>query len=202
MHALLLEGTYEWAVTRLPEECRTENIDVLHYYGERMGIDEVRALIAEAYKTPLVRNDRVFVLAYTLYTEDAQNALLKLLEEPPRTARFYVVTNRPDILLPTLRSRLVGGDVETYHSSYDHRDFLHLTHNERLTRIAEHAKEKDEAWFLSLIEFFESEAEQRKDPTLIRSLLELKPYFHMPGASRKMILEHLALLFPSHTTVV
>ena len=35
----------------------------------------------------------------------AQNALLKTLEEPPAASTFVLVTARPDMLLPTVRSR-------------------------------------------------------------------------------------------------
>jgi DNA polymerase-3 subunit delta' len=37
--------------------------------------------------------------------EPAQNALLKTLEEPPPASVFVLVTSRPDVLLPTVRSR-------------------------------------------------------------------------------------------------
>ena len=50
---------------------------------------------------------------------EAQNALLKTLEEPPSASMFVLVTARPDELLPTVRSRcqrlrfgrLAAGDV-------------------------------------------------------------------------------------------
>jgi hypothetical protein len=195
-HALLLSGTYEWALTHLPEGCRIETADVLHYRGERMGIDEVRSLIQEAYKTPLIGTERVFVLAYPSYTEQSQNALLKLLEEPPRTARFYVITDRPDMLLPTLRSRLMAIDSKEQVQNDTHESFFRLSSGEQLEEITRHAKEKDETWLTSLIEAFEVYAHKQRDASFAKMLLELKPMFHSPGASRKMILEHLALSLP------
>ncbi|HEY2847897.1 MAG TPA: DNA polymerase III subunit delta', partial [Pyrinomonadaceae bacterium] len=37
--------------------------------------------------------------------ENAANALLKTLEEPPPTSYIFLITSRPDSLLPTIRSR-------------------------------------------------------------------------------------------------
>jgi hypothetical protein len=185
-HALLLTGTYAWALTALPLPYRREAIDVLHYHGERMGIDEVRSLIEEAYKTPLSGDERIFILAYRSYTEQSQNALLKLLEEPPKTARFFLVTERPDMLLPTLRSRLMVMDSELRRENEDHLSFFRLSKGEQLT---------------SLMETFEVHAHETRNVVFIQMLLALKPTFHMPGASRKMILEHLTLSLPPHAEV-
>jgi DNA polymerase III delta prime subunit len=38
-------------------------------------------------------------------TNEAQNALLKTLEEPPADAMFFFIVPAPEVLLPTLRSR-------------------------------------------------------------------------------------------------
>ena len=200
-HALLLTGTYAWAITVLPLPYRVEAIDVLHYHGERMGIDEVRSLIEEAYKTPFSGDERIFILAYPSYTEQSQNALLKLLEEPPKTARFFLVTERPGMLLPTLRSRLMVMDSELRTESEDHLSFFRLSKGEQLDQIAHHAKEKDEAWLTSLMETFEVHAHKTRNAVFTHMLLALKPTFHMPGASRKMILEHLTLSLPPHAEV-
>ncbi len=51
------------------------------------------------------RNTIYIVAAHTL-TVTAQNALLKTLEEPPGNAEIYLVTEFPDLLLPTVLSRV------------------------------------------------------------------------------------------------
>jgi hypothetical protein len=200
MHALLLEGSYEWALTFLPLEYRTEGADVVHYRGLRMGIDEVRTLIQEAYLTPMNAVERVFILAYPDFTREAQNALLKLLEEPPTTARFYVITNRAGNLLETVRSRLVygGNEEQTFHAR-EYEDFLRLSYAERLEHIATHIQKKDDVWITSLMRALGVWAHLHADATFMKSFLELQSFFYTPGASKKMILEHLALLLPSHT---
>src|SRR3954469_23360203 len=69
-------------------------------------VDAVRDLIEGTGYRPFEGRWRVSVIddADTLL-EAAQNALLKTLEEPPSTSVFVLVTSRPDVLLPTVRSR-------------------------------------------------------------------------------------------------
>ena len=64
-----------------------------------MGIDEVRMIIYEAYLKPIHEDKRSFIIAYAGLTLDAQNALLKLLEDPPVTAQFFIIIGQHPIQL-------------------------------------------------------------------------------------------------------
>jgi DNA polymerase III subunit delta' len=69
-------------------------------------IDQVRDAIERAAYRPFEGRRRVVIIndAEALNVE-AQNALLKTLEEPPAASTFILVTSRPDMLLPTVLSR-------------------------------------------------------------------------------------------------
>ena len=69
-------------------------------------VDQVREAIDRAAYRPFEGRRRVVIVddADALVPE-AQNALLKTLEEPPPASMFVLVTTRPDVLLPTVRSR-------------------------------------------------------------------------------------------------
>jgi DNA polymerase III subunit delta' len=69
-------------------------------------VDQVRVFIERATYRPFEGNRRVVIVddADTLM-EQAQNALLKTLEEPSASSVFVLVSSRPDLLLPTVRSR-------------------------------------------------------------------------------------------------
>ena len=69
-------------------------------------IDQVRDAIERAAYRPFEGRRRVVMIDDAdLMNPDAQNALLKTLEEPPAASTFILVTSRPDMLLPTVRSR-------------------------------------------------------------------------------------------------
>ena len=69
-------------------------------------VDQIRDAIERTAYRPFEGRRRVVILdqADTTLVE-AQNALLKTLEEPPAASTFVLVTSRPDVLLPTVRSR-------------------------------------------------------------------------------------------------
>ena len=70
-------------------------------------IDAVRALREEAHILPNEAAVRVFVLCdVQTMTDQAQNALLKLLEEPPSHVRLILTCENRSQLLETVRSRL------------------------------------------------------------------------------------------------
>ena len=77
-------------------------------------VDQIRALSADAIVLPNEAERKVYILdeAETM-NPAAQNAALKLLEEPPAGTVFLLCTVNPLLLLPTVRSRCaqlsVGG---------------------------------------------------------------------------------------------
>ena len=69
-------------------------------------VDQVRDVVERTGYRPFEGRRRVVIVdeADAMLTE-AQNALLKTLEEPPSASMFVLVTSRSDELLPTVRSR-------------------------------------------------------------------------------------------------
>ena len=69
-------------------------------------VERIRALQADAYIRPNEGARKVYLLPRAqALTESAQNALLKLIEEPPPYGVFLLITDNPEKLLPTVRSR-------------------------------------------------------------------------------------------------
>ena len=67
-------------------------------------IEDAKEVIAEAYKSE--ENTKTLILGAKSFTVPAQNALLKILEEPPRNIAFILLAPNKSTFLPTVRSRL------------------------------------------------------------------------------------------------
>lgn len=75
-------------------------------YNRNILVDAIRHLESEANFQPYEANSRFFIIDDADKMNDASsNALLKTLEEPPSTSHIFLITSRPDSLLPTIRSR-------------------------------------------------------------------------------------------------
>lgn len=108
-HALLLQGESgvglrtiaEWYVRKATSDSPTV---LMPDDKGTIGIDEIR----ELYKQSRVKRTRHFIIiddADTM-TEPAQNALLKLLEEPSNSVSFLLTSHNNQRLLATISSRL------------------------------------------------------------------------------------------------
>jgi DNA polymerase III delta prime subunit len=185
-------------VSSVPEAYKTPSIDVLHVVRDRFSIDDAREVSSQAQMRPFEAFKRVFVLVAQDIAVEAQNALLKLLEEPPAHALFYVVIPQTVQLLPTLASRLAFVPSEaSFESSDAFSAFMDSSYAERLSAIAERTKEKDAVWIESILAGCEKTASAQSDETLLRSVIFARSYVKTKGASVKMLLEDVALLLKS-----
>ena len=71
-----------------------------------VSVELIRQLQADAYIRPNEAERKVYLIPRAMdMTDAAQNALLKLMEEPPSYAVFLLLTDNGEKLLPTVRSR-------------------------------------------------------------------------------------------------
>ena len=119
-HAYLLHGpagvgkrtaAYSFAGALLGDERRViarahPDLYVLEPLGEMIRIDDVRALRHDLHMRPFEADRRVYlILAADRMNEDAADALLKDLEEPPPYAVIVLVASELGPLPPTILSR-------------------------------------------------------------------------------------------------
>lgn len=85
-------------IRRLPDRSGNLRRDII--------IDQVRDMILDAPVLPIEADRKAYIIEEAERMNlNAQNAALKLLEEPPACAVFILCTANPDLLLETVRSR-------------------------------------------------------------------------------------------------
>lgn len=72
-----------------------------------IGIDQVRKLVSWTYNQPFQHSLKcgIIQMAHAM-TPQAQNGLLKTIEETPNFTQLVLVTHNPSLLLPTVLSRV------------------------------------------------------------------------------------------------
>src|SRR3990167_2336485 len=85
----------------------SSSIDIVEMdAASNRGIDEVRKIIQESTFAPMGNRYRVFIIDEAhMITNDAFNALLKTLEEPPKSVIFILATTNLEKMPKTIRSR-------------------------------------------------------------------------------------------------
>lgn len=87
-----------------------ENIKISYpnhriYFESNFKIDNARAVIDECYISS--NTLKCIVIAGESFNIQAQNTLLKVLEEPPTNIKFILITKSKNSILPTILSRMI-----------------------------------------------------------------------------------------------
>ena len=184
------------------------DIVILHY--SLLGVGEARGLAEIAAQAPIVGKEKVIIVAASRAYREAQNALLKLFEEPPVETYLFLVLPSLGGLLPTLRSRVhvLRGNVgdRTAHIPDAAADFIRAAREKRsaiIKKLAagrdeeERREHRDEA--IAIVNGIEAALCQKsieRHAELLRELAQLRRYLHERAAPVRMILEHVAIVLP------
>ncbi|MCA9367374.1 hypothetical protein KC887_03895 [Candidatus Kaiserbacteria bacterium] len=167
----------------------------------QLGIDEARSLSAQAYVTPDGAATRLLIVRTSFITHEAQNALLKLFEEPPLTTRFVLIVPTDLQWLPTLRSRLVlQSEASIVTENEPWTTFLSLGYAERVAAVEQATKSKDITWQRAIKRGLVAMLTSRSiafDGAARTRLQLVAERLLTRGASNKMLLEELALTLPT-----
>ena len=195
-HALLIYAQ-DLETAPIPQEFKKQSADVLHYRHERLSIDHVRELIRTSLQAPVEAPLRTFIIQAREIATEGQHALLKLLEEPPQKAQFYLVLPATAMILPTLRSRLMEIVSVSAQPEENHffTEFLNASQSKRLALVAQRSKDKDLLWIDSILQGAEAYCAQdvQSNRALLSSVLFVRSHIGSRGASAKMLLEEIAL---------
>ena len=191
------------------EELRGTSLANIFYPITVLDIDNARELISWV-QTPY-EGEKVALLSFHTITLPAQNALLKIIEEPRSGVRFILITTNIEAIIPTLYSRLNHVPLTESTQPADKAVVLFLTtiHSERIklpyiasliTQTDEEGR-KDREGIRSFILSIVSVGHHYKEiQPYTEELLEMASYAGDPSASGKALIEYLALLLPQVKT--
>lgn len=126
--------------------------------NEKGGIDVTREIISKTKNKPYESKlTNIIVLEANNLTSEAQNALLKLLEEPTDTLQLVLTATSRDSLLPTVASRLsevnLAVDTNSAIEISNFEEFNNQTLSGQLTKLEQTKRE-------SYILFWQSKLEK------------------------------------------
>lgn len=107
-------------------------VDIINYRTKKnsFGVDEVRGVIEEVNKKPYEGNKKVIIIYEgNKLTVQAQNALLKTIEEPPAGVFIILLCESLELILDTIKSRCEIHKL-TPMSKEDIREYIITTNNE------------------------------------------------------------------------
>ncbi len=208
-HAYILEGERESIFRELGRFLEDElgvktsgNPNLYRFETDTLSIDEVRAIREKDQATAFGGGMKVFIVAAHTIGREAQNALLKTLEEPNKDTIIFLIVPTKEALLPTVRSRaflLVGSKMEEDDLAREEAErFVDAGLLERMKIISNivEGKDKERAKrFLDAL-LVGYHARPEYDPEFLGEVLRAKNFLFDRAPSMKMLLEHLALTFP------
>jgi len=99
--------------TSCQEIASSRSLDVMEIDGaSSRGIDDIRHINETIGYSPSSGKYKIILIDEVhMLTKEAFNALLKTLEEPPRTIKFFFATTEPHKVLPTILSRCQRFDL-------------------------------------------------------------------------------------------
>ena len=103
LNKIVVTSDFESLKAKLESEFGINNLRF--FISDDFLLENAKEVIAEAYIAE--KDEKILVIHANSFRTEAQNALLKIIEEPPRNIKFIIVTQSKNLLLPTIRSRML-----------------------------------------------------------------------------------------------
>ncbi|MEA3399010.1 MAG: hypothetical protein U9R00_00665 [Patescibacteria group bacterium] len=204
-HSYVIEGDPKVLVSKLHEylkekEIIKSQIDVLLQEYNAFSMNDSIFIKKWHSESKIGDGKKVCIIGTKFVNREAENALLKIFEEPKKDTHFFLILPNASDLLPTTLSRVqvikVEGSVE------DGSNFVNLNTKERLNYVVKLIKNyKDDNAELrhqaiNLINSLEIvlNKDVKKNKFALKEINTCRKYLSLPGSSVKMILDHLALV--------
>lgn len=192
------------------KEREVNPIDInLQAFEKAMGIEDVRNIQKSILLKPFKgKTKAVIIEAYENITPEAQNAMLKILEEPPANTIIIISVSKKELMLPTILSRckiIALKEKEEPTANQDIAKFngiLNIIFNgdvgDKLKIAQDVAKNKEEAVWLEKMTIFVREKmieeyNESKYLMFLKSLQKTYMAIKSTNVSKRAALENLFL---------
>lgn len=180
------------------------NQDVLTLFFSEFTVDAARDVSSYASLKAL-KEAKYIIVTFSRATLEAQNALLKVVEEAPGSSIFFFCVDAAGHLLPTLRSRIIEVSLDSTltldEQPTEVKEFLSGSFEERLkmvdTMASEISKTQDRTSVRAFVKALLTSVHAKgATPAALRDLLDAERYMRIQGSSVKAVLGHLAVTLP------
>jgi len=211
-HAYAIEGDPEGSLSSLFQALEEAlhihvqgNPDVYSTVVETLPIEESRTVSRVASTKPLAGGKKIIILGFYSATTEAQNALLKILEEPAEGTHFFLIVPNVHMLLPTIRSRVQiiqssGGIIDEALVN----KFLSATPAERIRLLQGVIDSQNKSSAVSFLNGLEQSLRTKNNLTQVGvtgiavfdEIRRARDHIEDRSSSVKMSLEHIAVVVP------
>ena len=217
-HAYLLEGEREQLLAEVFKFLNAfKNYETIEIKTDTFKIEDSRNLKSLAAEKSFASGKKIFIISTNSILREAQNAMLKLFEEPISDTHFFLIVPDINSLLKTLVSRfyLISARqdlAEDLAAETEIQNFLVLPLARRLDFIREKLarfEEKNEGAitdsaradalrFINSLEFalHTSMSRLNLDMEMFEHIFQVRKFLRMPGSSVKNLMESVALIAP------
>lgn len=218
-HSYIIEGEGNEAAIELLSfleargEIESNSPDVLCQSYESFTMDDSLEIKDWHSRRGIGTGKKVCIISTKFINREAEQTLLKIIEEPAVNTHFFIIVPDSSVLLPTIISRTHTIKIEQQNDIEIEKraiSFIKSQAKERIDEVAIIIKEnKDEessgklrfyaTSFVNALESifykrFKENINDKNTKFILDELQKSRGYLSTPGASVKMILEHIALV--------
>lgn len=215
-HAYVVEGDSQLAYENVCQFCEKDlnfptkaNPHFIYESYDKFLVDDARRIKELQMNKTKDGQRKIFVISFNFITEQAQNSLLKVLEEPTKGTHFFIITPSSHVFLDTIKSRVSILSTGNFSVQDESVKFLSSKMSDRLKFVSNLVQKiKDEkaskADAINLVRGIEinlheklmqsSSNEKVQYLKKIKSVNKVLDYLHDNSASVKQLLEYTAAI--------
>ena len=205
-HAYLIEGKHEEVFPEIVSVVESwgvkisGNPDFCHISADTFKIEDARNLKSLTSEKGVTKAKKIFVISANNFLLEAQNAMLKVFEEPIPETHFFLILPNANVLLKTFASRFYKIKANDDPEQRSAKKFVEMRKIERINFLRELLADEENGKanankFLNELEvYLHQVSTSRVTLDTFEQIFKAREYLRQPGSSAKNLLESVALM--------